>query len=63
MYEKCHNGNVLTCPIICSKITCKDVDEDEVSASSDSLGEQLFELVDVYSTGQSQKITGKQSFF
>ncbi|KAG8010563.1 hypothetical protein GBF38_009678 [Nibea albiflora] len=35
---------------------CKD--EDEVSASSDSLGEQLFELVDVYNTGHSQKITG-----
>lgn len=30
-----------------------------MSASSDSLGEQLFELVDVYNTGHSQKITGK----
>ncbi|XP_034565633.1 uncharacterized protein LOC117831187 isoform X2 [Notolabrus celidotus] len=39
-----------------SKVTCKD--EDEVSMSSDSLGEQLFELVDVYNTGYSQKITG-----
>ncbi|XP_006796816.1 uncharacterized protein LOC102787376 [Neolamprologus brichardi] len=35
---------------------CKD--EDDVSVSSDSLGEQLFELVDVYNTGHSQKITG-----
>ncbi|XP_067105808.1 uncharacterized protein [Osmerus mordax] len=33
-------------------------DDDEVSASSDSLGEQLFELVDIYNTGQTQKITG-----
>ncbi|XP_046901865.1 uncharacterized protein LOC124484803 isoform X2 [Hypomesus transpacificus] len=32
-------------------------DDDEVSASSDSLGEQLFELVDIYNTGQTQKIT------
>ncbi|XP_014913657.1 uncharacterized protein LOC106963321 isoform X1 [Poecilia latipinna] len=32
-------------------------DEDDVSQSSDSLGEQLFELVDVYNTGHSQKIT------
>lgn len=39
-----------------SKVTCKD--EDDVSTSSDSLGEQLFELVDVYNTGHSQKITG-----
>ncbi|XP_074546762.1 uncharacterized protein LOC141805553 [Halichoeres trimaculatus] len=39
-----------------SKITSKD--EDDVSTSSDSLGEQLFELVDVYNTGHSQKITG-----
>ncbi|KAE8285277.1 hypothetical protein D5F01_LYC16730 [Larimichthys crocea] len=39
-----------------SKVPCKD--EDDVSASSDSLGEQLFELVDVYNTGHSQKITG-----
>ncbi|CAJ1070181.1 uncharacterized protein LOC118332251 [Xyrichtys novacula] len=39
-----------------SKITCKD--EDDGSMSSDSLGEQLFELVDVYNTGHSQKITG-----
>ncbi|KAM4634041.1 uncharacterized protein ACJ7VT_022445 [Polymixia lowei] len=39
-----------------SKMTCKD--EDDVSVSSDSLGEQLFELVDVYNTGHSQKITG-----
>ncbi|XP_026209765.1 uncharacterized protein LOC113158230 [Anabas testudineus] len=41
-----------------SKITCKDADVDDVSVSSDSLGEQLFELVDVYNTGHSQKITG-----
>ncbi|XP_032395922.1 uncharacterized protein LOC116704494 [Etheostoma spectabile] len=39
-----------------SKVTCKD--EDDVSVSSDSLGEQLFELVNVYNTGHSQKITG-----
>ncbi|KAM4527130.1 uncharacterized protein PAE49_024090 [Odontesthes bonariensis] len=39
-----------------SEFTYKD--EDDVSASSDSLGEQLFELVDVYNTGHSQKITG-----
>ncbi|XP_045923387.1 uncharacterized protein LOC123982075 isoform X2 [Micropterus dolomieu] len=39
-----------------SKVRCKD--EDDVSMSSDSLGEQLFELVDVYNTGHSQKITG-----
>ncbi|XP_061589280.1 uncharacterized protein LOC133454570 isoform X2 [Cololabis saira] len=39
-----------------SEGSCKD--EDEVSASSDSLGEQLFDLVDVYNTGHSQKITG-----
>ncbi|XP_008421922.1 uncharacterized protein LOC103473443 isoform X1 [Poecilia reticulata] len=32
-------------------------DEDDVSQSSDSLGEQLFELVDVYNTGHSQKVT------
>lgn len=55
---------ILYSPIICSKITCKDADEDEddVSVSSDSLGEQLFELVDVYNTGHSQKITGMQPF-
>uniref|UniRef100_A0A1A8EHR2 PABC domain-containing protein n=1 Tax=Nothobranchius kadleci TaxID=1051664 RepID=A0A1A8EHR2_NOTKA len=39
-----------------SEVTFKD--EDDASVSSDSLGEQLFELVDVYNTGQSQKITG-----
>nr|XP_020476777.1 uncharacterized protein LOC109972341 [Monopterus albus] len=39
-----------------SKVTCKD--EGDVSMSSESLGEQLFELVDVYNTGHSQKITG-----
>ncbi|KAG7272791.1 hypothetical protein CRUP_017845 [Coryphaenoides rupestris] len=33
-------------------------DEDNASGSSDSLGDQLFELVDVYNTGHSQKITG-----
>ncbi|XP_029941260.1 uncharacterized protein LOC115383269 [Salarias fasciatus] len=33
-------------------------EEDDVSTSSDALGEQLFELVDVYNTGHSQKITG-----
>ncbi|XP_056260389.1 uncharacterized protein LOC130187002 isoform X1 [Seriola aureovittata] len=38
------------------RVTCRD--EDDVSVSSDSLGEQLFELVDVYNTGYSQKITG-----
>ncbi|KAM8871995.1 uncharacterized protein ACB058_004094 isoform 2-T2 [Synchiropus picturatus] len=35
-----------------------DKDEDDASASSDSIGEQLFELVSVYNTGHSQKITG-----
>lgn len=40
-----------------SKAPCED--EDEVSASSESLGEQLFVLVDIYNTGYSQKITGK----
>ncbi|XP_061555395.1 polyadenylate-binding protein 4 [Phycodurus eques] len=39
-----------------SKITSKD--DDDESVSSDSLGEQLFDLVDVYNTGYSQKITG-----
>lgn len=39
-----------------SKAPCED--EDEISASSESLGEQLFELVDIYNTGYSQKITG-----
>ncbi|XP_047425255.1 uncharacterized protein LOC124996375 [Mugil cephalus] len=39
-----------------SKATCKD--EDDASISSDSLGDQLFGLVDVYNTGHSQKITG-----
>nr|XP_057904656.1 uncharacterized protein LOC131102952 [Doryrhamphus excisus] len=39
-----------------SKITSKD--EDDASVSSDSLGEQLFDLVNVYNTGYSQKITG-----
>ncbi|CAN9504558.1 unnamed protein product [Ophioblennius macclurei] len=39
-----------------SELTHKD--EDDVSTSSESLGEQLFELVDVYNTGHSQKITG-----
>lgn len=32
--------------------------EDNVSTSSESLGEQLFELVDMYNTGNAQKITG-----
>ncbi|KAK6315707.1 hypothetical protein J4Q44_G00132310 [Coregonus suidteri] len=35
-------------------------EEDEASASSDSLGEQLFELVDFCNTGHTQKITGNQ---
>lgn len=39
-----------------SKIT--QVDQDDMSTSSDSLGEQLFELVEPYNTGHSQKITG-----
>ncbi|KAK5852419.1 hypothetical protein PBY51_023888 [Eleginops maclovinus] len=39
-----------------SRVTYKE--EDDLSASSDSVGEQLFELVDVYNTGHSQKITG-----
>lgn len=61
-----YSGNYVTVkilysPIICSKITCKDAGEDDVSVSSDSLGEQLFELVNVYNTGHSQKITGKQT--
>lgn len=38
---------------------CKD--EDDVSASSDSVGEQLFDLVEVHNTGHSQKITGRNS--
>ncbi|CAM9108121.1 unnamed protein product [Lampetra planeri] len=38
------------------QVPCQD--EDDASVSSDSLGEQLFELVNVYSTGHSQKITG-----
>ncbi|KAJ3605887.1 hypothetical protein NHX12_027930 [Muraenolepis orangiensis] len=33
-------------------------DEENVSESSDSLGDQLFALVDIYNTGYSQKITG-----
>uniref|UniRef100_A0A8C5AU50 Uncharacterized LOC115531911 n=1 Tax=Gadus morhua TaxID=8049 RepID=A0A8C5AU50_GADMO len=33
-------------------------DEENVSGSSDSLGDQLFELVDTYNTGHSHKITG-----
>ncbi|KAL0965915.1 hypothetical protein UPYG_G00287800 [Umbra pygmaea] len=33
-------------------------EEYEASASSDHLGEQLFELVDTYNTGHTQKITG-----
>lgn len=32
--------------------------EDNISTSSESLGEQLFELVDLCNTGYSQKITG-----
>uniref|UniRef100_A0A8C6WUX1 PABC domain-containing protein n=1 Tax=Neogobius melanostomus TaxID=47308 RepID=A0A8C6WUX1_9GOBI len=32
--------------------------EDNLSTSSDSLGEQLFELVDLHNTGYAQKITG-----
>ncbi|XP_054468926.1 uncharacterized protein LOC129102702 isoform X2 [Anoplopoma fimbria] len=47
-------GNISYCPP--SKGTCKD--DDDVSGSSDSLGEQLFEMVDVYNTGHSHKITG-----
>lgn len=39
-----------------SNVTCKE--EDDISVSSDSLGEQLFDLVNVYNTGHSQKITG-----
>ncbi|XP_037547805.1 uncharacterized protein LOC119424406 [Nematolebias whitei] len=39
-----------------SEVTLKD--EDDASVSSDSMGEQLFQLVDVYNTGHSQKITG-----
>lgn len=36
----------------------KQNNEDNKSTSSESLGEQLFELVDLYNTGFSQKITG-----
>ncbi|KAM6985762.1 uncharacterized protein FYW47_008411 [Aplochiton taeniatus] len=36
----------------------KEEDADDESVSSDSLGEQLFELVDIYNTGHTQKITG-----
>ncbi|XP_052443370.1 E3 ubiquitin-protein ligase hyd isoform X2 [Carassius gibelio] len=32
--------------------------DDAASASSDSVGEQLYDLVDLYSTGHTQKITG-----
>uniref|UniRef100_A0A671PEN2 Uncharacterized LOC107675733 n=1 Tax=Sinocyclocheilus anshuiensis TaxID=1608454 RepID=A0A671PEN2_9TELE len=32
--------------------------DDAVSVSSDSLGEQLFDLIDLYNTGHTQKITG-----
>lgn len=39
-----------------SKIKLKN--DDNESSSSDSLGERLFELVDLYNTGHSQKITG-----
>lgn len=39
-----------------SKITLNN--EDNISTSSESLGEHLFELVDLYNTGYSQKITG-----
>ncbi|XP_029513488.1 uncharacterized protein LOC115128013 isoform X1 [Oncorhynchus nerka] len=38
--------------------TMMSKEEDEASASSDSLGEQLFELVDIYNSGHTQKITG-----
>lgn len=44
---------------VSSKESCKD--KDDASASSDSLGEQLFDLVEVYNTGHSQKITGWNS--
>lgn len=40
-----------------SKVKLKN-NEDNISTSSDSLGEQLFELVDLFNTGNSQKITG-----
>nr|XP_046225632.1 uncharacterized protein LOC124048666 isoform X2 [Oncorhynchus gorbuscha] len=42
----------------CPSNTRMSKEEDEASASSDSLGEQLFELVDIYNTGHTQKITG-----
>ncbi|XP_026101538.1 uncharacterized protein LOC113072782 isoform X1 [Carassius auratus] len=32
--------------------------DDAASVSSDSLGEQLFDLIDLYNTGHTQKITG-----
>ncbi|XP_056302353.1 E3 ubiquitin-protein ligase hyd [Danio aesculapii] len=32
--------------------------DDAASASSDSLGEQLYDLIQLYNTGQTQKITG-----
>ncbi|XP_036384582.1 embryonic polyadenylate-binding protein A [Megalops cyprinoides] len=32
--------------------------EDKASTSSDSLGEQLYKLVDIYNTGLTEKITG-----
>lgn len=41
-----------------SKRKLNHEDEDNISTSSDSLGEQLFELVELYNTGHSQKITG-----
>ncbi|XP_035632440.1 uncharacterized protein LOC118387813 [Oncorhynchus keta] len=42
----------------CPSNTRMSKEEDEASVSSDSLGEQLFELVDIYNTGHTQKITG-----
>lgn len=33
--------------------------DDAVSVSSDSLGEQLYDLIDLFNTGHTQKITGK----
>lgn len=36
--------------------------DDVNSVSSDSMGEQLYELINLYNTGYTQKITGYHSF-
>ncbi|KAJ8377620.1 hypothetical protein AAFF_G00255290 [Aldrovandia affinis] len=44
-----------------SRDTCSEMEshgEDEASTSSDSVGEQLYKLMDIYNTGLTEKITG-----